>query len=409
MFKALFLALFISASAAWAQTSEEADAFARATDELFDGDWAGAQAWAAQSGPVAVDIIEWHRLRAGRGTWADATAFLERRGDWPGLRLLRRKTEARLPIGRSPQEVLEFFAGQPPQTGFGARALIAAHRAQGNVVAAEDELVLAWRTMLMTSADETALLNAYASVLKDHHTARLDMLLWRGATKSAERMLPRVGEDWRALAKARLALRANSKGVDTLIEAVPKSLQANPGLAFERMQWRARKGRSEDAIEVILASGADTLGQPTRWAGWRRAFARSEMRAGRIGRAYRLASEHGLSDGSHFADLEWLSGYLALTYMEDGDAALKHFQRFRGAVETPISLGRAGYWEGRAHEFLKDAENARHAYAFGAEYQTSFYGLLAAERLGREKDESLAGRTAYPPLNETSFAERGVF
>ncbi|MEM8801347.1 MAG: lytic transglycosylase domain-containing protein [Pseudomonadota bacterium] len=409
MFKALFLALFFSASAAWAQTSEEADAFARATDELFDGDWAGAQAWAARSGPVAIDIIEWHRLRAGRGTWADASAFLERRGDWPGLRLLRRKTEARLPIGRSPQEVLEFFAGQPPQTGFGARALIAAHRAQGNVVAAEDELVLAWRTMLMTSADETALLNAYASVLKDHHTARLDMLLWRGATKSAERMLPRVGKDWRALAKARLALRANSKGVDTLIEAVPKSLQADPGLAFERMQWRARKGRSEDAIEVILASGADTLGQPARWAGWRRAFARSEMRAGRIGRAYKLASEHGLSDGSHFADLEWLSGYLALTYMEDGDAALTHFQRFRGAVETPISLGRAGYWEGRAHEFLKDAENARHAYAFGAEYQTSFYGLLAAERLGREKDESLAGRTAYPPLSETSFAERGVF
>ena len=95
--------------------------------------------------------------------------------------------------------------------------------------------------------------------------------------------------------------------------------------------------------------------------------------------------------------------------MEDGKKALDHFLRFRGAVETPISLGRAGYWEGRAHEQMGDAENARLAYAFGAEYQTSFYGLLAAEHLGRTKDAGLAGKQSYPPLAETSFAERSVF
>ena len=88
---------------------------------------------------------------------------------------------------------------------------------------------------------------------------------------------------------------------------------------------------------------------------------------------------------------------------------MRHFLRFRGAVETPISLGRAGYWEGRAHELLGDAENARLAYAFGAEYQTSFYGLLAAERAGLPKDAALAGQQVYPPLDQTFFAERSVF
>lgn len=409
MFKALIAALLIIATSGHAQTASETAAFKRATAEMMAGDWARAASWADRSGPVARDIIEWHRLRSGRGSWAEASAFLERRNDWPGLKLLRRKTEIRLPIGRNSQEVLDFFADQPPQTGYGARALIAAHRALGNVVAAEDEAVLAWRTRIMNSDDEEALLSVYGSLLKDHHEARLDMLLWRGATRGAERMLPRVSKGWQALAKARMALRVNAKGVDTLIEAIPKALQADPGLAFERMQWRARKGRSEDAIEVMLAAGEDTLGRPERWAGWRRSFARAEMRAGRIGRAYRLASMHGLTEGSHFADLEWLAGYLALTYMEDGEKALTHFLHFRGAVETPISLGRAGYWEGRAHELLGDAENARLAYAFGAEYQTSFYGLLAAERLGRAKDPALAGRQVYPPLGETSFAERSVF
>ena len=409
VFKALTAALLICASSACAQSSAEVSDYKRATAEMRTGDWAGALSVASKAGPVAHDIIEWHRLRAGRGSWDDATRFLKRRPNWPGLKLLRRKTEQRLPIGRNADAIIAFFEPQKPQTGYGARALIAAHRAKGDLDAANDLAVLTWRTQTLRAADETALLSVYADVLKDHHEARLDMLLWRGAKANAERMLTRVGDGWKALAEARLALRENKKGVDTLIERIPKTLQADPGLAFERMQWRARKGRTEDAIEVMLAASPDTLGRAEFWAGWRRAFARTEMRAGRIGRAYRLASEHGLTSGSHFADLEWLSGYLALTYMENGGKALPHFLKFRGAVETPISLGRAGYWEGRAHEQMGDQENARLAYAFGAEYQTSFYGLLAAERAGIQMDPALAGRVAYAPVEQTSFAESSVF
>jgi soluble lytic murein transglycosylase len=354
-------------------------------------------------------IAEWRRLRAGQGNLDDALRFLSENADWPGLELLRRRAEASLPIGRRAEDVLRFFDGAEPQTGQGARALIAALREKGDIDAAHDRAILTWRTMTLSDEDEDALLGAYGDILKDHHEARLDMLLWRGAKTGAERMLPRVGDDWQALARARLALRANESGVNALIDKVPASLQADPGLAFERMQWRARKKRGADAMELIFAASPDTLGEPERWAGWRRSFARAQMRAGRIGDAYRLASEHGLSDGSHFADLEWLSGYIALTYKKDGDLALNHFLRFRSAVETPISLGRAGYWEGRAHELRGDEEAARLAYAFGAEYQTSFYGLLAAERAGIPMDPALIGNATYPDWSATSFADRSVF
>ncbi|MEP5198180.1 MAG: lytic transglycosylase domain-containing protein, partial [Paracoccaceae bacterium] len=136
---------------------------------------------------------------------------------------------------------------------------------------------------------------------------------------------------------------------------------------------------------------------------------RTAMRAGKTEQAYQLASQHGLTSGSHFADLEWLSGYLALTYGNDPKAALEHFKSFRGSVETPISLGRAGYWEGRAYEAMDDAENARLAYAFGAEYQTSFYGLLAAERGNVPMKPSLTGRETYPNWRKASFAGDTVF
>lgn len=409
MFKALLAAFMMCATGALAESSIDVASAAGLKAAVPGVEARVGELRQTEDRTVLRTIAEWRRLRAGQGNLSEALRFMAGHPDWPGMRLLRRETEPNLPIGSQIEEVLTFFAEEPPQTGRGARALIAALRAAGRLDAAHDQTVLTWRTMTLSERDEVALLGAYGDILKDHHEARLDMLLWRGAKTGAGRMLPRVGEDWQALAKARLALRANEKGVNALIDKVPKSLQADPGLAFERMQWRARKGRSADAMELVFAASPDALGEPARWAGWRRSFARTEMRAGRIDRAYELASQHGLTSGSHFADLEWLSGYIALTYKEDGDAALKHFLRFRSAVETPISLGRAGYWEGRAHEARGDGEAARLAYAFGAEYQTSFYGLLAAERAGMPMDPALVGTAVYPDWRRTDFADSSVF
>lgn len=411
MFRALLAALVMigTATTGLAQTSTEVAGYERALKAKAKGEWRAALITAESAGPVARDIIEWHRLRAGQGDFDAVQRFLARRPDWPGLKLLRRKAETRLPLGSRADEVIAFFSTEPPQTGAGARALIAAYRAKGMTADAEAEAVQTWLTRIMAPSDETALLRQYGDTLKKHHEARLDMLLWRDARKSAERMYPRVSKGWQQLAKARLELRKNTKNVDGLIAQVPESLRNHPGLNFERMQWRARRGKTQGAIDLMIEAGGDKLGQPTYWAGWRRSIARAEMRKGRIDLAYRLASQHGLTEGSHFADLEWLSGYLALTYRKDAETALKHFLRFRGAVETPISLGRAGYWEGRAHEMLGDDENARLAYAFGAEYQTSFYGLLAAERIDAPLDPALTGETQYPRWRTTSLPTSSVF
>ncbi len=409
MFKALFAAFLICTSGALAETPVAVASLANAKATTPSPERPVSPAHLAIDRDTLRSVSEWRRLRSGQGSFTDAVRFIKGHPDWPGLKLLRKQVEGDLPIGRRSEDILAFFEKDAPQTGNGARALIAALRASDELDAAHDRVVLTWRTMTLTEADEKALMSAYGDLLKDHHNARMDMLLWRGASLGAARMLPRVDSGWKKLAEARLALRANRKNVNALINAVPKSHLADPGLAFERMQWRARKKRSTDAMELIFAASPDELGQPERWAGWRRSFARSEMRAGRISEAYELASEHGLSNGSHFADLEWLSGYIALTYQKDGDKALQHFLKFRSAVETPISLGRAGYWEGRAHDLRGDTEAAQLAYSFGAEYQTSFYGLLAAERGGIPMDPNLVGDAAYPDWADTSFADSSVF
>ena len=396
-----------------ADVPRDVSAMQTAMSELRAGNWSGSARAADEAGQIAEDIIEWHRLRAGKGHFDEVRAFLDRRPDWPGLKLLRRRSETVLPYRARAEDVVAFFEVQEPQTGAGSIILAGAYDALGQKGDADAQLVLAWVTQTMSASDEARLIKTHGDLLKPHHEERLDMLLWRGQKKAAARMYPHVSKGWVALAKARIALRdGKTSGVDALIKAVPASLKDDPGLAFERFQWRASKGRNASAIEIALerSVGESALGEPARWASWRRVLARWSMRQGDPKTAYVLASSHGLmAGGSSYADLEWLSGFLALRHLDNPAAAVRHFQRFRVAVQTPISLGRAGYWEGRAFEALGNLEQADVAYAFGAEFQTSFYGQLAAERAGFAMDPGLTGATDAPDWREAPWVTSSVF
>jgi soluble lytic murein transglycosylase len=213
------------------------------------------------------------------------------------------------------------------------------------------------------------------------------------------------------VAEARIALQDDAKGIDALIAAVPDSMKGSAGLAYDRFKWRIRRDRYEDAATLLLerSDSAESLGDPEAWADWRRRLARKFMREGDVKLAYRLAARHRLERGDDYADLEWLAGYIALRKLGDAETALKHFARFQAAVKTPISLSRAYYWLGRAHQALDQTAQAQAAYAEGARYQTAFYGLLSAEKVGLPLPPAMAGGERYPDWRGAAFGKSSVF
>ncbi|MBT0959528.1 lytic transglycosylase domain-containing protein [Alphaproteobacteria bacterium KMM 3653] len=384
-------------------------ALAEAIAQARGGDYPAALETAPEG--AARDVIRWMRLRDGLGSWAEYREFMTRNAHWPGLASIRARGERAIPDGVEPQEVLDFFGGDLPQTGRGVLAVVRAHLAREEQSEAEAVAVLAWRSRDLTPATEDALLEAFPELLAEHNAARLDDLLWRGKTEAANRMLPRLPASYASLATARRLLRNRSNNEAAAVRAVDKAHVNDPGLAHARFNHRARNGKNADAIALLeqySTSPAD-LGRPESWANWRRILARAELRRGRAAVAYRLASQHFLLAGSNYADLEWLSGFIALRYLDDAELALLHFDRFREAVETPISLGRAGYWRGRAYRALGDEAAAQEAYAFGALFQTSFYGQLAAEAIDMPLDPLAAGKEVFPTLAESGLAQNTVF
>jgi len=393
-----------------AQDRRAAASLAAAFVSIADADWVEARERVKPAGQVGADIVEWHRLRAGDGTLDEYRRFLADHADWPGLTQIRRRGEGAMTSATPSGEVITYFENRFPDSSHGVLQLARAYAAEDHAGDAAAGVVLAWRTFALSKRGRNAFLAGYKDLLAPHHTARLDMLLWRGRFGDARRMYPLVSKDWQALSEARIALRRKAGNVDTLIKAVPESLQSDAGLAYERFLWRAKKGLAAGAVELLLerSTSAENLGEPEHWANRRRQLARQLMREGDGVTAYRIAAAHHLSEGSNFADLEWLSGYLALRYLNDPATALAHFQSFRVAVKSPISLGRAGYWEGRAYEALGNVGSAQASYAFGAEYQTSFYGLLAAEKAGFSMDAALTGAEAFPDWKEAAFMSSQV-
>lgn len=400
-------ALFMSSAAVAAQDS---NGLVPVMAAVRADEWAQARQLAQPLGQVARDIVEWRYLRAGEGQFSDYLKFLERRSDWPDLARVRARAEESIRPGENPDRVIAFFAGRAPLTGAGAARLVEAFDAKGLSADAEAQAVLTWRTLPLMAEDHARLLSDYARALAPHHVARADALLWSGQGEAAKLVLPLLPDGHRKLTNARLTLRANGRGVDTLIAAVPRELSNDAGLAYERFNWRYRKGRYDDAAVLLdeRSVSLDMLGRPAAWSNQRRIVARQMMRDGKAELAYRLAANHFLTTGSDYADLEWLAGYIALRKLREPQVALSHFKRFEMAVETPISMGRAGYWEGLAYEALGDDASAQVAYGKAALHQTSFYGQLAAERAGLPTDPALAGGQALPDWRQGTFMNSSV-
>ena len=382
-------------------------ALAGALEAGAAGRWTRAAELAAREGAVAAKLVEWARLRAGQGTLPEVLAFLSAHPGWPGLERMRSQSEDLLK-GASAAQVAAFYEGAVPQTGEGVLRYAAALAELGRAPQAQKVVIAGWRSLDLSTEEHTEFLNAYGTVLAPHHAARMDMALWRGL-RDAALMLPLVDDETRKRADIRMADGAGD--IEARIAALPEAMQRDPGIAHVLFSRYIATDQPKKAMDLMLRQSRieGGLGEAERWSGWRRSFARRMMRDGQYMRAYDLAARHQLEGGSAYADLEWLSGYLALRFMDDAALALDHFQRLRAAVATPISLGRAHYWIGRAQEALGDPEGARIAYIQGAGEQTSFYGLLAAEKAGLPFDPALAGGEVFPPWREAAFARSDAF
>jgi len=334
--------------------------------------------------PLVRKALNWFILVEQRqgGRFAAYTAFLDANPDWPWQRTLQYRAEGVMPADLPAEAVRAFFATREPVSAYGAERYADALADEGDKTAARAILRHTWVAHDFRPGDDTRFYKRYRHLLDDElHRQRLDRLTWERRLHAAERQLDRVDGAYRRLGAARIRLARMAPGVDRAIARVPAALRQHPGLVYERARWRQRKGRYEDTVELLLPTPAD-LPHPDAWWPVRHWAAREALDRGHITRAYRLAAGHRLDSGLGFAQGEWLAGWIALRMLAEPDRALEHFTRLYEGVVTPVSRARGAFWAGEAAAAAQRPEEMRRWYETAATKLTTFYGQLAAARLG---------------------------
>jgi len=371
------------------------------------GNWKKAHDLAARTKhPLPAKVLSWLQYTSpGSSTnFSKINSFLNANPDWPRRKTLLRRAEEAMNHVLSDDEAIAWFAADAPLTAAGATRYGLALLAKRRKADATSFVRQTWRDLSMGRADERNFRRQFRKLLrKEDHIARLDRLIWDQRLGSARRQIRLVGRDYQHLGLARLQLMQRAGGVDGAIARVPAALRQHPGLIYERLRWRRRKGFTDSAIELLHDPPAQ-LSRPSKWWLERAILSRRALRSGEISLAYRLARDHKQTDGAAYAEAEWLSGWIALRYLHDYDIAFQHFRRLYKNVRYPVSRARGAYWTARAIEarptdIVKRNEKARIWYRTAARYTTTFYGQLAVDRLRQPQ-------STQPPVEPNPTARR---
>lgn len=311
------------------------------------------------------------------------TKFIQRHPDWPLQRRLELRVEAILNDQVEDHRVVAWFREHAPQTTSGMRHYAKSLEQLGKKNELKIVLRQWWRDAKLSAPDQKYFIDHYGYYFsRAAHIDRLDMLLTSRHYTNAREIAARLGVGYPALAEARIALREDKGGVDDAVKKVPDYLKDNPGLLYERITWRRRHDNDEGAIKLLeKIAGMENISSQSRWWKERNILARHLINEKEYKRAYDLVSNHKQTSGFSLAQAEFLSGWLALQFLNQPYKAFEHFERLYHNVATPISRARGAYWAGRASDSLGHPDIAREWYRTAARHQTAFYGQLAIAAL----------------------------
>ncbi len=355
-------------------------------------------------------LITWMYLKTSRNgaSFKEYKNFIEQSNYYPRINRIRYLAEEKIYLrNNSPTSIINWFEKYPPLGGLGKIKLAEAYLEQGKLDKVKTLVRDGWITAQIRKND----LGYYRAKFKkfltsDDHINRADYLAWERKYWDLKRMLKYLPTDQRALYNARQILMSNSYGVDNAIAKVPQYLKKDPGLEFDRLRWRNRRGRLEGSLEILYQNANKTETQmirPDKWWEQRESVTRSLIYKKRYKTAYKVASEHSLSSGASFADAEWLSGWIALTFLKSPEYAINHFQNFYNNVGYPISLARGAYWLGESYEKLGEKDIATKYYSEAAKFTMTYYGQLAFNKINPGENFELIDQSNFDKEYEKEF------
>ncbi|MEY3824890.1 MAG: hypothetical protein RLZZ13_852, partial [Pseudomonadota bacterium] len=312
--------------------------------------------------------------------------FIKNNKDWPRINRIKYLAEHKINFdNNTPSSIIEYFTNNPPLSGFGklrlAEALLENNQAEKSKSLVKD----GFKDAELSKNDLRYFSKIFKKFLTQEDFAlRADYFAYEAKYQDLRDTIEYLNPDYQKLYNARAAL-FTKRSADNLIAQVPQYLKEDPGLIYDRIKWRRKKARFDDALTLINQSASDSLERNQYLAKERLSIARDKIQDKEFKTAYEILKDHRLKEGSDYAEIEWHLGWLALSFLNQPDAALAHFLRMNAAVSYPISKARAAFWIGKTYKKLGQVNQANTWFKTGSQYGTTFYGQLSHKEIDEKK------------------------
>jgi len=314
-------------------------------------------------------------------TFYDYLTFINNNPYYPRINRLKYLLEHKIYLNNvTPKVVLKWFDDQEPLSNYGKIKLGEIYLSKGDIEKGSKLIKEGWIEAKLSKKDLSYLRKKYKKIITvEDNIKRADWHAWEGKHWDLQRMLRYLPKDETALYRARQLLMSKSYGVDSAIANVPQKYKNNIGLKYDRLKWRRKRGRLDGSLEILftLTNDPSKLVRPDRWWKERSILTRSLLYKKKYAKAYKVASNHSLSEGPEYAEAEWVSGWIALTFLNDSNMALQHFKNFYNNVGYPISLSRGAYWVGRTYKAMNNKQKSNEWFNEASKYLNTYYGQLA--------------------------------
>ena len=360
----------------------------RAISEMKKSKWSTSLEIAKKAKDKSIyNFIQWRHLltKGNQASFYDYKVFIDQNSQYPRIGRLKYLAEHKLSTAKiSPKKIINWFGADEPLSGYGKMILGESFVLTGDKTRGTKLIKDGWITAALSKSELRFYRKKFKKYLNaDDYIKRADYLAWNSKQWDLKRLLRYLPKDYELLYTARHILMTRGYGVDQAIKNVPTKFKNDSGLNYDRLKWRRKRGRVDSSLEILLKikNNKEYLVKPEKWWKEREIISRSLIYKKNYEIAYKVSSNHGMTEGSDFAAAEWLSGWIALSFLKDPLIAKDHFQNFYNNVNYPISTSRGAYWLGRTYEKMSNKEKSQKWYNEASKYLTTYYGQLAFLKL----------------------------
>ena len=369
----------------------------KAISEMKKAKWPNALKTAKKAKDKSIyNFIQWRHLltKGNKASFYDYKTFIDKNENYPRIGRIKYLAEHKLSTDTiNSKKIIEWFSSNDPLSGFGRMILGESFILNGDTQKGVSLIKEGWITAELSKSELRFYRKKFKKYLNaDDYIKRADYLAWNNKYWDLKRLLRYLPKDYELLYTARQLLMSKSYGVDNAISKVPAKFKNDAGLNYDRLKWRRKRGRVDSSVEILLKikNTKNYLVRPDKWWIEREIISRSLIYKKKYELAYKISSNHALTDGPEYAAAEWMSGWIALSFLDDPLLAKDHFENFYNNVGYPISISRGAYWLAKTYQKLDKEDLAKEWFKKATNFLTTYYGQSSFMELYPNKEFELS-------------------